>query len=100
MHSRDVAEIEDAMRRGVAYTVDDADGQTFVFIEYARLPCGVRMRSYETSRVSPRDPRDYLVWYPCDAASRGGKGASPSPWGAGNPTVNLSRSRHAREAGE
>ncbi len=91
MHTLDIGEIEDAIRNGVAYTIDDADGQSFVFIEYAKLPCDVRMRSYETSRVSPREPRDYLVWYPCDKY-----GKYASPWGTGNPTVNLSRSRHAR----
>ena len=88
--AKDIALITDAMSKGIAYAVDDAAGGTYVFFDSAKHPSKVLTRSYETTRALQRDPQDYMVWYPCGEAQNG----VTSPWGAGQSTVNLRRSRY------
>lgn len=85
----EVGAIEDAVARGLAYTLD-VGADTYVLLQHDRAPCtACPPRMYERVQAHARDPRDYVVWH---SDPRG----QLSPWGVGVPTVNLRRWRLSR----
>ena len=89
-YARDIAVIAKALSDGVAYAVDPDGEGCYVFFDHSKFPSRVppkRMCSDSEDKYGSRGPLDYMVWYPCAL------GASvASPWGTGQPTVNVRRS--------
>jgi cysteinyl-tRNA synthetase len=88
--------IADALREGVAYTVE-GDGRsletgTWVFFDHGKVSSSVPKRTYETASRFARDPLDFVVWHPI---RKGGCCCWESPWGPGMVTVNLGRSLYS-----
>ena len=91
-YNKYVEEIVNALRDGMAYTVDhdglSAVAGTYVFFEHAKHSASTPKRIYNSISGFARDPRDFVVWRPIFSSE---EMSWASPWGPGQVTVNLRR---------